>query len=147
MVYFWDDRDGPGFCGWWFGPKVGGDQVWAYHAERNSSSPPSSGWKIPYDGPVDPTFAIASGRPSLQQHQQQRPWQPSPQWEQQQPQPPPQVQPTQQQLQQQLMQQQQQRQQEQRQQQQQQQQQLLQKKREEEQRRAEEARRQQQAME
>ena len=22
MLYFWDDRDGPDFCGWWFGPKV-----------------------------------------------------------------------------------------------------------------------------
>ena len=24
MLYFWDDRDGPDFCGWWFGPKVRG---------------------------------------------------------------------------------------------------------------------------
>ena len=22
MLYFWDDRDGPDFCGWWFGPKA-----------------------------------------------------------------------------------------------------------------------------
>eukprot|EP00441_Pelagodinium_beii_P037596 CAMPEP_0197630770 /NCGR_PEP_ID=MMETSP1338-20131121/8149_1 /TAXON_ID=43686 ORGANISM="Pelagodinium beii, Strain RCC1491" /NCGR_SAMPLE_ID=MMETSP1338 /ASSEMBLY_ACC=CAM_ASM_000754 /LENGTH=169 /DNA_ID=CAMNT_0043202069 /DNA_START=40 /DNA_END=545 /DNA_ORIENTATION=+ len=29
QLYFWDERDGPNFCGWWFGPKVGGDQVWA----------------------------------------------------------------------------------------------------------------------
>merc|ERR1711920_972212 len=31
LIYFWDERDGPAYCGWWFGPKVGGDQVWAYN--------------------------------------------------------------------------------------------------------------------
>ncbi|CAJ1363675.1 unnamed protein product [Effrenium voratum] len=62
MLYFWDDRDGPDFCGWWFGPKVGGDQVWAYHPEK-APTPPLSGWKVPYDGPVDNTFILqpASG--------------------------------------------------------------------------------------
>ena len=34
LIYFWDERDGANFCGWWFGPKVGGDQVWAYNSER-----------------------------------------------------------------------------------------------------------------
>lgn len=57
MLYFWDDRDGPDFCGWWFGPKVGGDQVWAYHSEK-APTPPLSGWKVPYDGPVDNTFIL-----------------------------------------------------------------------------------------
>lgn len=23
MMYYWDERDGPGQAGWWFGPKVG----------------------------------------------------------------------------------------------------------------------------
>ena len=27
MLYYWDDRDGSDFSGWWFGPKVGGDQA------------------------------------------------------------------------------------------------------------------------
>ena len=27
LLYFWDDRDGSDFSGWWFGPKVGGDQA------------------------------------------------------------------------------------------------------------------------
>eukprot|EP00913_Durusdinium_trenchii_P019400 g18238.t1 len=27
LIYFWDERDGPELCGWWIGPKVGGDQV------------------------------------------------------------------------------------------------------------------------
>lgn len=57
MTYFWDERDGPAFSGWWFGPKVGGDQVWAYHSDKGMM-PPQQGWKVPYDGPVDPTFVI-----------------------------------------------------------------------------------------
>lgn len=27
MLYYWDDRDGSDFSGWWFGPRVGGDQA------------------------------------------------------------------------------------------------------------------------
>ena len=27
-LYYWDDRDGVAFSGWWFGPKIGGDQAW-----------------------------------------------------------------------------------------------------------------------
>lgn len=58
MLYYWDERDGPNFCGWWFGPKVGGDQVWAYQPDRSQLNPPPSGWKVPYDGDVDQTFAV-----------------------------------------------------------------------------------------
>ena len=61
LIYFWDERDGANFCGWWFGPKVGGDQVWAYNSER-SATPPSTGWRVPYDGAVDPTFVISAGQ-------------------------------------------------------------------------------------
>ncbi|CAK0799245.1 unnamed protein product [Prorocentrum cordatum] len=71
MLYFWDERDGQAFSGWWFGPKVGGDQVWAYHPS-NTMTPPTTGWKVPCDGPVDPTFAISFGG---QQQQQQQPQQ------------------------------------------------------------------------
>jgi len=59
QLYFWDERDGPNFCGWWFGPKVGGDQVWAYHPSK-VATPPKSGWKVPYDGPIDTTFALSA---------------------------------------------------------------------------------------
>jgi len=75
MSYYWDERDGPGFCGWWFGPKVGGDQVWAYHTDKTANTPPQTGWKVPYDGPVDPTFVISvkakGGQQAGQQAQQQ----------------------------------------------------------------------------
>ena len=26
-LYYWDERDGVAFSGWWFGPKIGGDQA------------------------------------------------------------------------------------------------------------------------
>lgn len=58
MVYFWDDTD-PAFCGWWFGPKVGGDQVWAYHGDRSAHMPPEVDWKVPFDGPPDTTIVLA----------------------------------------------------------------------------------------
>eukprot|EP00929_Paragymnodinium_shiwhaense_P031484 TRINITY_DN1761_c1_g1_i8.p1 TRINITY_DN1761_c1_g1~~TRINITY_DN1761_c1_g1_i8.p1 ORF type:complete len:1093 (+),score=350.88 TRINITY_DN1761_c1_g1_i8:75-3353(+) len=67
MLYYWDERDGPTYSGWWFGPKVGGDQVWAYHPERTAPSPPSVGWKVPYDGPIDSNFKVEAG------HKQQQP--------------------------------------------------------------------------
>ena len=33
MIYYWDERDGVALAGWWFGPKVGSDQVWAYNPD------------------------------------------------------------------------------------------------------------------
>lgn len=58
MLYFWDDRESPEFSGWWFGPKVGGDQVWAFQTDCETLSPPTEGWKCPFDGPVDSTISI-----------------------------------------------------------------------------------------
>eukprot|EP00439_Symbiodinium_sp_Y106_P033750 s3850_g4.t1 len=57
LIYFWDDRDGASFSGWWFGPAVGGDQVWAYSPDK-SMVPPSSQWRVPYDGAVDASFSV-----------------------------------------------------------------------------------------
>lgn len=62
LIYFWDDRDGPNFSGWWFGPRVGGDQVWAHHPDPVSRLPPERGWRIPYDGDVDPLFTMRYSR-------------------------------------------------------------------------------------
>eukprot|EP00928_Gymnodinium_smaydae_P064852 TRINITY_DN480_c0_g6_i1.p1 TRINITY_DN480_c0_g6~~TRINITY_DN480_c0_g6_i1.p1 ORF type:complete len:976 (-),score=280.31 TRINITY_DN480_c0_g6_i1:102-2975(-) len=76
LLYFWDDRDGANMSGWWFGPKVGGDQVWAYHSDKIGQMPPQSGWRVPYDGPVDEKFTVQSvgqaqdGAPQMQQMQQ-----------------------------------------------------------------------------
>merc|ERR1712039_1039057 len=79
LIYFWDERDGPNFCGWWFGPKVGGDQVWAYSSDKGMT-PPLSQWRVPYDGPVDPSIVLtmephgggAAPQPPQQQQQPQQ---------------------------------------------------------------------------
>ncbi|CAK9018363.1 Reticulocyte-binding protein 2 homolog a [Durusdinium trenchii] len=68
VLYYWDDRDGASFCGWWFGPKVGGDQVWAYHPSSTAMTPPKTGWKVPYDGPVDNSFLISPTTASQTAH-------------------------------------------------------------------------------
>ncbi|CAE8607524.1 unnamed protein product, partial [Polarella glacialis] len=62
LIYYWDDRDGAAFNGWWFGPKVGGDQVWAYNGGnlgRDNVMPPNSNWKVPWDGKVDDKLRIS----------------------------------------------------------------------------------------
>ncbi|CAJ1362780.1 unnamed protein product [Effrenium voratum] len=66
LIYFWDSRDGAAFNGWWFGPKVGGDQVWAYNGNlgRPDVMPPPNNWKVPWDGKIDDKLRITvSDRP------------------------------------------------------------------------------------
>lgn len=48
FLYFWDNRDGADFSGWWFGDQVGGTQVWARNPSA-SQTPPRTGWKVPWD--------------------------------------------------------------------------------------------------
>lgn len=57
FLYYWDGRDGPAFEGWWFGNKLGGTQVWS-HCTDSSLTPPTQGWKIPWDGGVRPTLLV-----------------------------------------------------------------------------------------
>jgi hypothetical protein len=59
FIYFWDARDGQGLAGWWLAPKIGGDAVWAFNPSASSPMPPASGWKVPYDGPVDTTLVVS----------------------------------------------------------------------------------------
>ncbi|CAE7247072.1 ACC1 [Symbiodinium sp. CCMP2592] len=61
-IYFWDDKQNPTFCGWWFGPRVGAEEVWAYNPGRMLGTAPLGGWKVPYDGPVDTNFTISVDR-------------------------------------------------------------------------------------
>jgi len=48
FMYYFDNRDGPEFSGWWFGDELGGAQVWA-RCNSHGQSPPKLGWKIPWD--------------------------------------------------------------------------------------------------
>jgi len=59
FLYYWDGRDGEAFEGWWFGNKVGGTQVWS-QCKDSGMLPPTTGWKIPWDGPVRTTLAVVS---------------------------------------------------------------------------------------
>lgn len=58
LVYYWDDRDGDKYEGWWFGNKLGGSQVWA-HCKDSSDTPPLVGWQVPWNGYMRPEFAVA----------------------------------------------------------------------------------------
>eukprot|EP00930_Biecheleria_cincta_P023467 TRINITY_DN1695_c0_g1_i1.p1 TRINITY_DN1695_c0_g1~~TRINITY_DN1695_c0_g1_i1.p1 ORF type:complete len:2092 (+),score=696.54 TRINITY_DN1695_c0_g1_i1:73-6276(+) len=59
FMYYWDQRDGAAFEGWWFGNKVGGTQVWSHNAS-SGMAPPTSGWKIPWDGAVRSTLSVVN---------------------------------------------------------------------------------------
>mmetsp|Transcript_98110 Transcript_98110/g.177121 ORF Transcript_98110/g.177121 Transcript_98110/m.177121 type:complete len:1018 (-) Transcript_98110:62-3115(-) len=59
LIYYWDGRDGDAFSGWWFGNKLGGSQVWS-QCKDSGKIPPSTGWKIPWDGPVRDTLLVES---------------------------------------------------------------------------------------
>merc|ERR1712087_1050808 len=74
-MYFWDQRDGPNNSGWWLSPKVGSDVVWGYNPNQSAQTPPTSGWKLPYDGEVDRNFTITVRNVAAQQQgAQQQSW-------------------------------------------------------------------------
>jgi len=59
LLYFWDERDGEEQRGWWFGPEVGGEEVWAHNSGSSTSTvPPSRGWRILHSGSVDPALTV-----------------------------------------------------------------------------------------
>merc|ERR1719440_1266210 len=58
LIYYWDDRENPELSGWWFGPSVGGDLVWAFHPSRLAMTPPVGDWNVPHDGEVDADFTV-----------------------------------------------------------------------------------------
>jgi len=53
LLYYWDGRDGTGCLGWWFGPKLGSEEVWAHHpGVPGKTTPPKHGWQILHSGEV-----------------------------------------------------------------------------------------------
>lgn len=71
LLYYWDDRDGDTYEGWWFGNKLGGSQVWA-HCKERGPRPPVSGWKVPWNGYVRPDFALVPKEEKLQRDMKTR---------------------------------------------------------------------------
>lgn len=66
LLYYWDSRDGAAFEGWWFGNKLGGTQVWS-HCKSSELQPPSTGWQIPWDGPVRHTICVMTKEAKMRQ--------------------------------------------------------------------------------
>ncbi|CAE8618619.1 unnamed protein product [Polarella glacialis] len=60
LIFYWDERDGPDLCGWWFGPSIGGQMVWAYHPSRQAATPPSAEWNVPHDKSIDNSFTVTA---------------------------------------------------------------------------------------
>lgn len=49
LVYYFDERDGPDFAGWWFAPDLSGEKVWARNPKLGDPQPPKDGWLAPWD--------------------------------------------------------------------------------------------------
>lgn len=59
LLYYWDDRDGEDNLGWWFGPEVGGEEVWAQNPGVSGTAlPPRDNWVILHSGEVDPGITV-----------------------------------------------------------------------------------------
>jgi hypothetical protein len=58
VLYYWDARDGVRFQGWWFGPRLTQEMVWAFCPCQAAGLPPKTGWQLPALGPVDSSFDV-----------------------------------------------------------------------------------------
>jgi len=66
LLFYWDERDGEDQLGWWFGPEVGGEEVWA-HVWEKCDVPPEHGWIMLHSGNLDPLFAVVKSCRSEEQ--------------------------------------------------------------------------------
>eukprot|EP00397_Hematodinium_sp_SG-2012_P025678 GEMP01026843.1.p1 GENE.GEMP01026843.1~~GEMP01026843.1.p1 ORF type:complete len:327 (+),score=62.47 GEMP01026843.1:64-1044(+) len=77
LMYFWDESNGSELHGWWMAPEVGSQQAWATGPTNGELLPPMSGWKHPWNGPVDPKVKVmrvsSVKRPLEQEYAQQQP--------------------------------------------------------------------------
>ena len=61
LLYFYDERDGPHFSGWWFGRSLGGEEVSAFNPNREGQLPPPSGWRVmPAFGEIYEDFVVGA---------------------------------------------------------------------------------------
>jgi len=66
LLYYWDDRHGEDQRGWWFGPEVGGEEVWVHNASPSTGAlPPTRGWRVLHSNVIDPLLTVTRiGAPS-----------------------------------------------------------------------------------
>ena len=51
FLYYWDNRDGERFQGWWFAEAYGSDSVYGFAPSSNEQNPPIRGYRIPWNAP------------------------------------------------------------------------------------------------
>jgi len=67
VLYYWDDQTEESERGWWFGPYLGSDEVWAHHpGVEGKDGPPFHGWQLLFtdDGLVDADFVVIDCSPA-----------------------------------------------------------------------------------
>jgi len=57
FIYYWEDKEDLESTGWWMGSAVGGDTVTAFNTSTSFKCP-TYGWRVPFDGDVDPTIKL-----------------------------------------------------------------------------------------
>lgn len=57
VLYYWDSRDGIHLNGWWFGPDVGANTVWAFNPGE-ARQPPRTGWCEPWFADASPDARV-----------------------------------------------------------------------------------------
>mmetsp|Transcript_117465 Transcript_117465/g.332364 ORF Transcript_117465/g.332364 Transcript_117465/m.332364 type:complete len:397 (+) Transcript_117465:77-1267(+) len=67
FVYYWDDRDGKMWEGWWLGPNVGGAMVWSFNTDH-APLPPARGWRVPWNGPVNEVVCFELSQSAASAH-------------------------------------------------------------------------------
>lgn len=56
-LYYWDNRNGKDFSGWWLGRRVGGAEVFGW-CLQHTMLPADKGWRIPHDGAVSQDVSL-----------------------------------------------------------------------------------------
>lgn len=68
-IYYWDERDGSRYEGWWIGPFVGSNEGWCFNPSC-SVVPPSTGWEVPWGEDVDATLRVSETEGSAEMDQE-----------------------------------------------------------------------------
>ena len=63
VMYYWDDRDGHMYQGWWIGPSAGDEWAWAFNGASAAHMPPAHGWIMPQTGTCMKTFSVITCSP------------------------------------------------------------------------------------
>mmetsp|Transcript_93894 Transcript_93894/g.205568 ORF Transcript_93894/g.205568 Transcript_93894/m.205568 type:complete len:632 (-) Transcript_93894:51-1946(-) len=58
LLYFWDERDGAAWCGWWFGNEVTSDSTIYGYNPGKTAPPPRTGWQCDTNSDADDTFVV-----------------------------------------------------------------------------------------